>query len=135
MAKRLIIVGGPSTGKTSLAQELSVKHGITNVRQTDQLTALGWSEASAEAAKWIDEPGDWIVEGVVAPRALRKWLAANPGKPLPEGTSIYVLTRPYVPQSKGQQTMTKGIYTVLTEIYGDLVARGAVFEQHKPDTA
>jgi hypothetical protein len=54
---------------------------------TDDLIALGWSEASAAVIPWISRPGPWIIEGVAVPRALRKWFAANPtGKPAPDLT-------------------------------------------------
>jgi adenylate kinase family enzyme len=131
MAKRIFIIGGPNTGKSSLAQEFAARHGIKDVLNTDALIGLGWSEASAEAAKFIDEKGggDFVLEGCATARALRKWMTNNPGKPLPEGSQVYMLNLPYLPQTKNQQTMTKGMLTVMTEIYGELVARGATFEQ------
>lgn len=135
MAKRIFITGGPSTGKSSLAQKLAFQHGIKNVLNTDALIALGWSEASAEAVRWMDahQDHDYIVEGCATARTLRKWMEQNQGKPLPEGSSVYILNLPYVPQSKPQQTMAKGMYTVLTEIYGEIVSRGGTFEQPQAD--
>lgn len=124
---RIIITGGPLTGKTTEAQRLSAEHGITNVRSTDEVKDLGWSEASAAASLWFDAPGDWIIEGVAVPRALRKWLAANPQKQFETGTEILVLNKPHKPLSKGQQTMTTGLHTVLSEIAPQLKRRGARF--------
>jgi dephospho-CoA kinase len=132
MPKRIVIAGGPNTGKTTLALELARQHGINSVRNTDQLIGLGWSEASAKAAEWMDDPGDWIIEGVVTPRALRKWMDRHAGEQLPDGIRIHVLTQPHTPQSKNQQTMTKGMFTVLQGIYGELVRRGATFEPTQP---
>jgi len=136
MAKRIFITGGPSTGKSSLAEKLAYQHGIKHVLNTDALIGLGWSEASEAAARWMDEHADqdYIVEGCATARTLRKWMRGKPGQPLPEGSSVYILNQPYEPQSKPQQAMAKGMYTVLTEIYGEIVSRGGTFEQHTGDT-
>jgi hypothetical protein len=56
-------------------------------------------------------------------RALRKWLAANPGKPL--DVDIVSLTQPQTVLLKGQETMGKGVQTVFGEIEHELVKRGA----------
>ena len=95
---------------------------IPYVRHTDHLIHLGWSEASAAAALWFDTPGPWVVEGVAAPRALRKWLAAHPeGKPC---DVLIVLTEPHEPLTPGQAAMAKGCETVLREVRGELERRG-----------
>src|SRR5690348_14855822 len=106
---RIIITGGPLTGKTTEAHRLAAERGIANVRSTDEVKDLGWSEASAAASLWFNEPGDWIIEGVAVPRALRKWLAANPHKQFEADTEILVLNKTHKPLSKGQQTMTTGL--------------------------
>lgn len=135
MAKRIFLIGGPDTGKTTLSEQLAVQHGIKHVLHTDDLIGHGWSEASQAAADWMNEHAndDYIIEGTAAIRGLRKWLRQNEG-PLPEGTTIYTLNLPYVPQSKGQRAMSLGVLTITTEIYSELISRGAVFEQHKSDT-
>ena len=83
---RIIICGGPRTGKTQLAKHLSLKFDIPKYLCTDP-QALGgdaldhtelpererWSAISADVSQWFDEPGPWIIEGVAAIRALRKW--------------------------------------------------------------
>ena len=95
---------------------------IPYIRHTDHLIHLGWSEASAAAALWLDVPGPWIVEGVAAPRALRKWLAAHPdGRPC---DVLIVLPEPRAVLTPGQVTMTKGCVTVLREIWSELERRG-----------
>ena len=137
MPKRVFIIGGPNTGKSYLAETMAREHGIKDVLNTDSLIQHGWSEASAKAAEWMDQrgAGDFVLEGCATARALRKWMTNNPGKPLPEGSQVIVLNQPYEAQTKPQQTMTKGMYTVLTEIYGELIKRGATIEsRHKSDT-
>lgn len=140
---RICIVGGPRTGKTTLACTLferercncsgvRVVYGQTygmharecdawlpddiRLRHTDDLIAHhDWSAASLEASKWLDEPGPWIIEGVALSRALRKWRDAHPGEPAPVD-KIIRLTVPHVSLTKGQTTMAKGEETVFSEI-------------------
>ena len=73
---KVAITGGPKTGKTTLSAEYE------HVRHTDDLIHLGWSEASTAISLWFDDHEVQTIEGVAVPRALRKWLRANPsGKP------------------------------------------------------
>lgn len=120
-AERWCIAGVPRAGKTTLADTQAADYNGV-VLHTDDTIPLGWSEASAEVATWFDRPGPWIIEGVAVPRALRKWLAANPeGKPCDHvlflGTAREDLTG-------GQRTMAKGVITVFREIEAELAARG-----------
>lgn len=115
---RVVIVGGPGCGKTTLSKGMG-----NRVRHTDDLIAThAWSEASEEAARWLDEPGPWVIEGVATVRALRKWLASHPhGKPCDR-----VIGRwdPYVELSGRQRGMLKGCATVWREIRDELQERG-----------
>lgn len=120
-AERVIIVGGPSMGKSTLAHRLTTHE---RVRCTDELVGvLEWSEVSAEVALWIAEPGRWVVEGVATARALRKWLAATPDTQL--DVVVVLMGKPLVELSKGQAAMGKGVATVWNEIAIDVLRRGA----------
>ncbi len=123
MTARIVIAGGPRTGKTTLAAAYDMPLvDPVPVRHTDDLIHLWWSEASAAAALWFDAPGPWIVEGVAAVRALRKWLAAHPeGKPC---DVVYWLAEPVVPVTPGQAAMARGCATVWNEIRDALQSRG-----------
>ena len=69
-----------------------------------------------------------------ASRALRKWLKANPDKPL--DVDIFLLRQPFVPQRDGQKAMMKGVETVFREIEPALLKRGARIHKLKnPDDA
>lgn len=119
---RIVITGGPRTGKTTLATHLST-HLRAPVAHTDSITNVGWSQASLTVAAWFTGPeaGPWIVEGVVAPRALRKWLAHHDtGTPC---DVVYWLAKPFVELSKGQLAMTVGIETVFSQIEKELIRR------------
>lgn len=118
---RIVIVGGPQTGKTTLAGVLGFP--LEQVRHTDDLIEThGWSEASQEASTWFNEAGPWVVEGVATVRALRKWLAAH-AEGLPCDVIAY-LTKEHAELGGGQVGMAKGVLTVWRGIRNELVARG-----------
>lgn len=122
---KIVIIGPPKSGKTTLAHHLGVELQIANLYHTDSLMSMEWSEASEAASHWLDNPAPWIIEGTAAPRALRKWLRRNPGKRL--DVQIVTLRRTYQELRLGQQSMAKGIETIMNEITPDLRQRGAVF--------
>lgn len=127
----VIVVGGPKTGKTSWSYSHGRAAGL-QVRHTDSLIAThDWSQASEEVARWITVPGDWLIEGVATARALRKWLVAHPGERL--DASVVIFTRPFVPLTKGQQSMAKGVDTVWREIEAEVRARGAIVSHIEDD--
>lgn len=106
---RIVILGGPKTGKTTLAGELWRKAVTAWVAErgpivdlegpalmhTDDVMHLGWSEASETASKWFDTSAPWIIEGVAAVRALRKWRDAHPGE-RPPVDRVIALWEPHV---------------------------------------
>jgi hypothetical protein len=142
---RLVIAGGPRTGKTTLAFAIyngarcptedftmdGVEHRGLRKFHTDDLIDLGWSEASEAASRWLDEPGPWIVEGVAAVRALRKWLDRNPtGKPC---DAVLYLEQPLVALTDGQARMRLGCRTVWEQIVGELDRRGVSVSEPQRD--
>lgn len=82
-----------------------------------------WDSAAEEVAKWIDDGDGWVIEGVMAVRGLRQWLADNPGKAL--DATVILLAEPRLPLSPRQSAMAKGVQTVWNEILPDLKSRGA----------
>lgn len=119
---RIVIAGGPKTGKTTLGNRIASDMPRSEVHHTDAVIDLGWSEASAGVATWFDRPGPWCIEGVAVPRALRKWLAAHAeGKPC---DVVIWLEEPHEERTPGQVTMARGCATVFAEIEGELRARG-----------
>ena len=137
---RIVILGGPRTGKTTAAERLQtdgVVAGATGhvIHHSDDLIAelahLGkdaWSEGSRRVAEWLDEPGPWIIEGVALARALRKWREAHPGASPPIDRVIR-LTIPHVELTKGQAAMAKGEETVWNEVGPWLYANDVEIEQ------
>jgi hypothetical protein len=94
------------------------------VRGTDDLRGLAWSESSESASRWLDLPGPWVCEGVVMPRALRKWLARTERAPSPADLIVW-LNSEVEARVTGQTAMAKGCETVWREILPALIATGA----------
>ncbi len=118
-SKRIVITGGPRTGKTTLA--LSDAYSCP-VRHTDDVAHLPWSDQSDAVSYWFDSPGPWVIEGVAAVRALRKWLERNHrGKPC---DVVVFLTRSRKRLKVGQASMSEGVRGVWEEIRMVLVHRG-----------
>lgn len=141
---RIVITGGPRTGKTTLAGQLPqlfmvgalplIDVRTAPILHTDDLIAelahLGkdaWSEGSRRVAEWLDAPGPWIIEGVAVSRALRKWHEAHPGAAPPVDRVIY-LTEPYEPLTPGQASMAKGVEKVHRELVDWLNEHGVATE-------
>lgn len=120
---RILIAGGPRTGKTTLAAKLAEADPAIVVRHTDDLiNTHSWSAASSEVATWIDAPDPWIIEGVAAVRALRKWLHAHPDeKPC---DAIYFGIAPKVDLSPGQLAMLRACATMWWQIKAYVMDRG-----------
>lgn len=115
---KILIAGHPRAGKTTMARRFGF---VDDVRHTDDVIDLGWSEASAEVATWFSKPGPWVIEGVAVPRALRKWLVAHDGKPCDQ---LHYLNIPFEGLSRGQLSMAKGSDKVFAEVADELVMRG-----------
>ncbi len=121
---RILIAGGPRTGKTTYADRIGASAGLV-ARHTDDLVGrLDWSECSAEVARWMAEDGPWLIEGVAVPRAIRKWLAAHPGDAAPADVIVWMPV-PIVPRTPGQDAMAKGVETVWREVLPELRRRKA----------
>ena len=64
------------------ARQREISDAVAKVRELvaeflgkpdDLIDTHEWSAASAEVARWLDDEGPWIIEGVAMSRALRKW--------------------------------------------------------------
>jgi len=134
MARRIVIIGGPRVGKSTLSERLQREYSIPTLHRSRDIEHLGWHESSDAASEWFNDPGPWICEGVQLARGLRKWLKKNPDTPL--DCDIFQLRQPFVPLLPGQLSMTKGVGTVFKEIEAELIKRGARIHKLKnPDDA
>lgn len=127
---RIVIVGGPRRGKSTLARTLGLPIFCGDPRSKvkdpeDGVTYLpeGLNYAGdSGAAAWVSGniflgmPGPWVFEGHVAARALRRMLAGG-WKAFGPKDKIIVLAGPARCEStKGQETMHRGVMTVWEEI-------------------
>lgn len=129
LAARIVIVGGPRTGKTTLAAKLAHDLGCSPLC-TDSVMHLGWSESSAEVATWFLQPGPWVIDGVAAVRALRKWFRLAPT--LAPCDSVIYLQQPRVPQTPRQEGTAKGCATIWRDVHPLLRATGVVIQGEPP---
>jgi hypothetical protein len=125
VSRKIAIAGFPRAGKTTRGKNIAL--GVGELRSTDDLKKIGdWSKESEIAAAMFDEPTAFVMEGMVVPRALRKWLASHPeGKPVDE---LLWMGDPKVPTHAGQDAMGKGALTVMREILPELQKRGVKVE-------
>lgn len=122
MTIRTVVIGAPRAGKTTYAIARGVRERVHVYHTDDLIGTLSWSDLSDHVAtEWFAEPGPWIIEGVAAVRALRKWLAANPdGAPCDE---VVVLEQPYIELTGRQAGMAKACATIWAEIEPEMRAR------------
>lgn len=128
---RIVLVGGPRRGKSTLARQYRAQgiptfcgdprskvkdpeEGVTYL--PEELPYAGDQGAAAHVAGlWFIWQGPWLCEGHVMARALRRWLDAHP-REMP-ADKIIVLSGPAKCEtSKGQDAMHKGVMTVWEEI-------------------
>ncbi len=128
---RVLICGGPMTGKSTEAERLrALGSGLDLYMCTDTLRQAGgrsvgkvlhtpsqfdndWSGLSEWVAlHWMTKPGPWIMEGVAAVRALRKYRARH-GDDSPPCDKLLLLTKVRRELTDKQATMESGHSTMM----------------------
>ena len=126
--RRIVIVGGPRCGKSTMARRLR-EEGVPTYCGDPKFTVKDpeagviylpdylsfTTSADYVAREWLTKPGPWCCEGVIMARALRKLQRQNQGHLL-KGVEVIYLDFPFVPLTAGQANMSKGITTVWFEI-------------------
>jgi adenylate kinase family enzyme len=125
---RIVIAGGPNTGKSTWASILSVTTpGLYYC--TDVLKHLPWSESGEAAYEELVANRGGVFEGVLAARALRYWVRSGSTE-RPCETVVW-LTKP-VPgteETDAQRRCRLGVNTIMKEIVFALEKAGVdVFE-------
>lgn len=116
---RVIVTGGPKTGKTTLVGDSPAVHG-------DDYAHLGWSECSAAIAGVLVAQPEWVAEGVQLPRALKKVLEVWPNrKPCDR---VYVLSHPHQPLTADHTRMTTSLHNLLDSLTPRLLRLGVEIE-------
>lgn len=138
MTDRIVIGGGPRTGKTTLAAELGF-HDLPHVRSMrgcyaalsherapQPPPAVDWGDVPGHVADWIDSPGPWIIEGVHTIRGLRYALRVAPHQ---RPCDLLIWRRvPLAPLKPGQDRMRKMLEAILAEIAPSLRLLGVRME-------
>ena len=127
MSRRVILVGGPRTGKSTYARKLRGEGVPTYCADPRSLVkdpeggvsylpeSLDWSGASQFVAdEWFRMEGDWCVEGVATVRALRKFLAS--GEKLDAEIVVFRDQYEDAVTMPGQRALHKGVNTIWEEI-------------------
>lgn len=119
---RVVLVGGPRSGKSTLARKMGLKHYCTDplslvkepLEGVEYLPeGLEWGEDSEYVAtSWLGKDNA-VIEGVGTVRALRKWMETNEEMPC---DCILYLCDKVVERTDGQQTMAEGVETIWNEI-------------------
>jgi len=125
---RVLIIGGPRRGKSTLAKQYRAAGTPTFCGDPINLVKdpesdvtylpanLQWSESSQYIAdNWLTQPGPWCCEGVAMARAVRK-LVANDKQSQLNGVEIIVLNGCTAETTPQQEAMAKGVHTVWCEI-------------------
>lgn len=118
---KVMIVGAPKCGKTTLAEHVARRDSIPLLK-CDDLMHLPWSEVSDKVASDWMKRDEFLIEGVSVARSIRKFFAMFPDeKPCDR---VVLLREPLVEQSKGQRSMGKSVETVFAEIEQELERLG-----------
>lgn len=103
--KRVAIVGGPKTGKTTISNTVTDRP----VHHNDDGMHIPWENQPAYWMAQVHKQDSFVIEGVQAARALRKGLQVD---------AVIELNQPFIPLNKGQAAMSKGH----KKIFGDVLA-------------
>lgn len=127
--KRIIIIGAPMSGKTTYASTLNIPHYCTDPKhlsreKSDKINympqGLKWGDDSEfVVSQWFNKPGPWVIEGVGAVRALRKFAQKYPySMPCDE---IIVMMKGE-PETIGQKSMGKSVMSIWGEVASKYVS-------------
>ena len=123
---RIIITGGPRTGKTTMSNDIWC-YDYTMLH-TDDFIDLSWTEQSEKVSHWFWEHGgdlNWIAEGVTCVRALRKFFENDFTFP-PCDLLIY-LTVAHEELLPGQLRLKKATDTIFDDdVFDNLASSGVV---------
>ena len=128
---RTIIIGAPKTGKTTLATQAAKVGLLVPVYHTDSLIpGRNWADQGDAAFELLSRanaefPDGFVYEGVLAVRALSRWLKTRKDSPCDQ---LLVLTVPRVAQTPEQQRLGKAILTMFQPLIPGLRALGVEIE-------
>jgi hypothetical protein len=149
---RIVVIGGPRTGKTTYATKLAKQLGVhlaSTGKRTEQPEGLAsvknygkvstddyvnrYSYADLPSKVIADLRGmeDFVLEGTQAARVLRRWLREAPNEPRVEKTLVF-MGKPWVKRTPKQEATAKGVRTTWRELEPMLRRHGIPYEHMTP---
>ena len=118
MSKRILIVGGPRTGKTTLSRELQEETRLPTFHTDDFLHLKDFRAQTTATTNWLLVEPDYIVEGVHTVYALRRLLEERyeGEKPAPLPDLIHFCEKPFERLHTGQERLWRGVNTVMYDL-------------------
>lgn len=139
---RIVVIGGPRTGKTTYATKLAKQLGChlgSTGKRTEQPDGLVSTDNYMRRADWktlpdvvlkdLKDRDSWVLEGTQAARVLRRALKEDPKFTVDK---VLVFGRPWVQRNPGQEAMAKGVRTILNDMAPLLRDRGIEVEHMTP---
>lgn len=150
---RIVVIGGPRTGKTTYATKLAREMGVhlascgkrteneSGLVSTDNYgrdSKVGgfsreravWDALPTEVIRDLRKRDSFVLEGTQAARVLRRWLRESPDEPKID--KVLVFDKPWVERNAGQQAMAKGVRTILRDLRPLLDSAGIPVEEMTP---
>ncbi len=140
---RVVVIGGPRTGKTTYATKLAKQLGVhlaSTGKRTQQPEGLvstdnyigsgSYAELPDRVIKDLRGRESFVLEGTQAARVLRRWLKEAPGEAKLD--KVLVFSRPWVPRNPRQEATAKGVRTVMRDLQPLLDAAGVPTEAFVP---
>ena len=140
---RIVVLGGPRTGKTTyatrLARELGV-HLASTGKRTEAPEGLVSTDNYLDSGSYDDLPDrviadlrgreSFVLEGTQAARVLRRWLRTTPDEVKLD--KVLAFGRPWVRRTPKQEATAKGVRTTLRDLEPMLRQAGVEVEHMTP---
>jgi len=141
---RIVVLGGPRTGKSTYATKLAKELGIhlaSTGKRTEQPEGLVSTDNYLDKGTYEDLPDrviadlrgreSFVLEGTQAARVLRRWLRTAPEE-VKLDKVLGFLGRPWVARTPKQEATAKGVRTTLRDLEPMLRDAGIPFEHMTP---
>lgn len=140
---RVVVIGGPRTGKTTYATKLAKQlgaHLASTGKRTQQPEGLVSTDNWMHKSNWAELPDhvitdlkkrdSFVLEGTQAARVLRRWLTRDPETVKVD--KVLVFGRPWVARTPGQESMAKAVRTIFRDLQPLLQKAGIEIEHMTP---
>lgn len=140
---RVVVLGGPRTGKTTYATKLAKQlgaHLASTGKRTEAPEGLVSTDNWMHKSTWADLPDavikdlkgrdSFVLEGTQAARVLRRWLVREPESVKVD--KVLVFGQPWVARTPGQESMAKAVRTIFRDLQPLLQKAGIEFEHMTP---